>query len=124
MDPPQQALLTCNACNPQDSLPELLNVTVSALQCEGQFRKKMVFRPADLDSKHHKRLSQAVERHHVKVARVKKTVTTQDPAKAKVEHPHKGVFTEEPELVHQILAAHGVYVEKAALGRELQQALV
>ena len=52
----------------------------------------MVFRPADLDSKHHKRLSQAVERHHVKVARVKKTVTTQDPAKAKVEHSHKGVF--------------------------------
>ena len=71
-------------CNPQDSLPEWFNVTMSASQCEGQFRKKMVFRPADLDSKHHKRLSQAVERHHVKVARVKKTVTTQDPAKAKV----------------------------------------
>ena len=75
-------------------------MTMSALQCEGQFRKKMVFRPADLDSKQHKRLSQAVERHHVKVARVKKTVTTQDPAKAKVEHSHKGLVTRDQKLVH------------------------
>ncbi len=44
----------------------------------------MVFRPATLDSKHHRRLSQAVERHHVKVQRVQKTATTQDPAKLKV----------------------------------------
>ncbi len=44
----------------------------------------MVFRPATLNSKHHKRLTQAVERHHVKVQRVQKTTTTEDPAKAKV----------------------------------------
>ena len=54
------------------------------VQCEGQFGKKMVFRPATLNSRHHKRLTQAVERHHVKVQRVQKTTTTEDPAKAKV----------------------------------------
>ena len=57
---------------------------IMGLQCEGQFGKKMVFRPATLNSKHHKRLSQAVERHHVRVQRVQKTTTTEDPAKAKV----------------------------------------
>ena len=44
----------------------------------------MVFRPATLNSKHHKRLTQAVERHHVKTKGVQKTTTTEDPAKAKV----------------------------------------
>ncbi|CAL5222078.1 g4384 [Coccomyxa viridis] len=55
------------------------------LECEGHFGKKMVFRPATLNSRHHKRLTQAVERHHVKVQRVQKTTTTEDPAKAKAE---------------------------------------
>ena len=99
-------LLLDKHCSPamlaisHDSLPECIDVTMSALQCEGQFRKKMVFRPADLDSKHHKRLSQAVELHHVKVARVKKTVTTQVPAKAKVGYPHKGLLTRGQGLMH------------------------
>lgn len=60
------------------------SASMAALQCEGQIGKKMNFNPATLNSKHHQRLRKAVERHHVKVQRVQKTATTEDPAKAKV----------------------------------------
>ncbi|KAK9828079.1 hypothetical protein WJX81_001164 [Elliptochloris bilobata] len=55
------------------------------IQGQAAILTKMVFRPASLNAKFHRRLVEAVEKRHVKAVRVRQVTTMDDPARAKAD---------------------------------------
>ncbi len=62
-----------------------MTIGKSDVQGIGHVGKKLIFRPASLNSRFHQRLRQAVERRHTKVNRVRSVATVEDPAREKAE---------------------------------------
>ncbi|BDA50023.1 RNA polymerase-associated protein LEO1 [Coccomyxa sp. Obi] len=63
----------------------LRHVEAQFLEGMGHIGRKLIFRPASLNSRFHQRLRQAVERRHTKVNRVRSVATVEDPAREKAE---------------------------------------
>ena len=54
-------------------------------QAAAKVRSKLVFRPTNLDSKTHQRLTRAIDRKHVKTSKTMMHIEVQDPERAKEE---------------------------------------
>ena len=55
------------------------------MQAAAKVRSKLVFRPTNLDSKTHQRLTRAIDRKHVKTSKTMMHIEVQDPERAKEE---------------------------------------
>lgn len=55
------------------------------MQAAAKVRSKLVFRPTNLDSKTHQRLTRAIDRKHVKASKTMMHIEVQDPERAKEE---------------------------------------